>query len=251
MSTCPENDIHSVFVDGELPEIYKKKYLAHVDSCAECKREARAMQRVHELLSADSASIEMTRDELDRSFERLKAKLSYSSTVSRSKNVLSFPSLAKYAVGAAAAAAVLAFALPGALPVRGAGRAAPSVISAIRRPLNNTLAAFGHEEHVSAGEGLPSLFNAGAGARTVDFIPQNNSIVDQKIIQGTPVDYTTTDANGQPMIISTINSVQTDLAAIDVFRPDFGRQPITITVSLSGLAPNLNNAEIRLQAAPQ
>ena len=33
MSTCPEKDIHSIYVDGELPENYIKQYESHLSSC--------------------------------------------------------------------------------------------------------------------------------------------------------------------------------------------------------------------------
>ncbi|MBP5452686.1 MAG: zf-HC2 domain-containing protein, partial [Treponema sp.] len=37
MSTCPEKDIHSIYLDNELPAAYVADYEAHVESCPECK----------------------------------------------------------------------------------------------------------------------------------------------------------------------------------------------------------------------
>ena len=31
MSGCPEKDLHSIYIDGEMPEKYAKEYEAHIE----------------------------------------------------------------------------------------------------------------------------------------------------------------------------------------------------------------------------
>ena len=77
MSTCPENDIHSVYLDGELPEEFLQEYEAHVASCPECSKKLEALTRLKGFVHEDSASIVFSQKNLDDSFARLQAKMSY------------------------------------------------------------------------------------------------------------------------------------------------------------------------------
>ena len=37
MSTCPDYDMHSVYLDGELPQKYALDYETHLTSCQRCR----------------------------------------------------------------------------------------------------------------------------------------------------------------------------------------------------------------------
>ena len=37
MFTCPTNEIHSLYLDNELPQNYVAEYEAHIVSCEKCK----------------------------------------------------------------------------------------------------------------------------------------------------------------------------------------------------------------------
>jgi hypothetical protein len=39
MSFCPTKDIHSIYLDNEMPEIYKAEYESHVATCKKCQQE--------------------------------------------------------------------------------------------------------------------------------------------------------------------------------------------------------------------
>lgn len=117
MSTCPENDIHSVYLDGELPEEFMAEYEAHVASCPKCSAKLEKLTSLKGLLQDDSASITFTEKQLDDSFARLQAKMSYKKFIEeedRSSNVVSFPKLKgfQYFAAGIAAAAVVSFAIP-------------------------------------------------------------------------------------------------------------------------------------------
>ena len=46
MSFCPSKDIHSVYLDGELPENYKAEYELHVSHCEKCRKELEQLKAV-------------------------------------------------------------------------------------------------------------------------------------------------------------------------------------------------------------
>ena len=52
MSTCPDSDLYSAFIDGEVPSPWKEKLEAHVNSCPKCRKQTEKYQKIHALLSA-------------------------------------------------------------------------------------------------------------------------------------------------------------------------------------------------------
>lgn len=120
MSTCPETDIHSIYLDGELPEQFKIEYEQHVANCPECARKLKQLREVHEIFAADSKSISLTESELEESYRRLQARLSYKKVLNFKKEEYSFGkkifSISKYAVVGVAAAAAVAFIMPSGSP---------------------------------------------------------------------------------------------------------------------------------------
>ncbi|MBR6152803.1 MAG: zf-HC2 domain-containing protein [Treponema sp.] len=111
MSTCPEKDIHSIYLDNELPAAYVAEYEAHIAACPECKAKLEKLRMMHKVFSQDSKSMELSQRDLDDSFNRLQARLSYSRHT-KDERVLTFtPKKAVYAL-AGAAAALAVFVLP-------------------------------------------------------------------------------------------------------------------------------------------
>lgn len=118
MSTCPENDIHSVYLDGELSEEFIAEYESHVASCPECSAKLEKLTRISGILREDARSVVFSGKELDDSFARLQAKMSYSSfkknfcgVENKSFGFKKFHGIQCFAAGIAAAAA-LAFIIP-------------------------------------------------------------------------------------------------------------------------------------------
>ena len=54
MYTCPTDDIHSIYLDGELPDIYRKEYEAHIKICSECEKKLQKLQTLQNLFKSDS-----------------------------------------------------------------------------------------------------------------------------------------------------------------------------------------------------
>lgn len=115
MSTCPEKDIHSLYLDNELPANFAKQYEAHIASCPKCKAELDSMRALHDVLKADADSLKLDQVFLDQSFERLQSRMRYSKVISKAKapaKIQLFPEVKKYLPAAVAAAAVFAVMLP-------------------------------------------------------------------------------------------------------------------------------------------
>ncbi len=111
MSTCPEKDIHSLYVDGELPGNFIGEYEAHIASCPKCRAELEKVRRIHEALKADAGSLTVDHIFLDKSYERLQSRMRFAKVVKKSqpeKNIVRLWNL----VPAAAAAAVFALIVP-------------------------------------------------------------------------------------------------------------------------------------------
>jgi len=119
MSTCPEKDIHSVYLDGELPEAYVKEYEAHLESCPECKKQLENLKVLRVIFDYDKKSMELSQKDMDDSFERLNARLSFSKHTKT--NVLEFKPKAwiSAAIGAVAALAIVF--IPARLGSKGSG----------------------------------------------------------------------------------------------------------------------------------
>ncbi len=110
MSFCPNKDIHSVYLDNELPEIYRAEYESHINSCPECRSRLEKLRAAHNLLAADSKNITPDSHYMNQSFERLSVRMSYAKTTRKS----TVPSLSalRYTIPAVAAAAVFGLIIP-------------------------------------------------------------------------------------------------------------------------------------------
>lgn len=141
MFTCPEDDIHSVYLDGELPEEFVAEYEAHVGSCPKCSAKLEKLTRISNLLGDDSDSIVFTEKELDDSFARLQAKMSYSRfKKSEKRSVFDFPKFkgVQFFAAGVAAASIIAFAIPkqGETVKSAQGNFAPVARSSVKNPVN-------------------------------------------------------------------------------------------------------------------
>lgn len=114
MSICPNKDLHSVYLDNELPESYKAEYEKHVADCPKCQAELKKLKAVRSLFADDKNTIEFTQKEMDESYARLLSRMSYSKNVNMSKKPVSskIKNSMGYVIGAIAAVCAFAFILP-------------------------------------------------------------------------------------------------------------------------------------------
>lgn len=113
MSSCPTNDIHSLYLDGELPVAYLAEYEAHVKVCPKCAAALARTRAVSLALKRDSDSIEFDSTFRAKSYERLMSRMRFNDT---RKKAASFSETtvkrAFYVPFAAAAAILLAVFIP-------------------------------------------------------------------------------------------------------------------------------------------
>ena len=110
MFTCPTNEIHSLYLDNELPQNYIAEYEAHIANCEKCKATLDKLRAVRGVFEKDSAAITPDKAFMDASYERLMLKMKYSKTAGRvykpARRVW------RIAIPAIAAAAALALIIP-------------------------------------------------------------------------------------------------------------------------------------------
>ena len=134
MSTCPTKEIHSLYLDNELPQNHKEQYEAHLAACDKCRAEYEKLRAVRAVFQKDIEAVSPDKAFLDASYERLMLKMKYSKNAGRAvrSGVSGFSSRTwKIAIPAIAAAAVLALALPLSFAVRRANVKTMSATSSL------------------------------------------------------------------------------------------------------------------------
>lgn len=112
MFHCPENDIHSIYLDGELPKNFVKDYEAHLASCEKCRARLEKLKKIHAVFEADSRSLDVDETFKAQSFERLQSRMRFSKVVKASEPNKNIVRLGQFVPLAAAAAAVFALVIP-------------------------------------------------------------------------------------------------------------------------------------------
>lgn len=108
MSTSLDKDLHSVYLDGELPEDFVSRYEEELSHDEKAETELEKMRLIHNLLKEDADSKNVDKNFADASFERLMTKMSYAKNVRKAEKPSFVVPITKYAASFAAAAAVFA-----------------------------------------------------------------------------------------------------------------------------------------------
>lgn len=124
MSTCPELDLLSVYIDKELPRQYEQKLEEHLSTCSECKNQLNKMQFLHSTLQEDACAISFSDSELDESFLRLKTKMNYKSVTTPTG--FQFSSFARWSMPVITVAALFLAVI---LPIRANKNSPAQIIS--------------------------------------------------------------------------------------------------------------------------
>ncbi len=202
MSFCPSKDIHSVYLDGELPENYKAEYELHISYCEKCRKELESLKAVRALFKADSDSIKLDDKFMDESFQRLQIKMAYSRNIGKVPEKSPFKVIS-YVASGVAAAAVLALVLPLGLKSNKASSEA-STVSAV--PLIKAV-----------------------GSNTVNNVSYDSGR--SVAISG----------NIQDVVLSSekqrknSSSFTKNVSDVDVLRPDFQDEAISIKITVPGM----------------
>ena len=110
MSFCPTDDLHSIYLDNEMPQVYKAEYESHIKACPECQRKLENLRKLHELFDSDSKAISLDNDRLEKSYDKLMARMAYSKNVHKAEKRKNTSWI--YVCSAAAAAMVFALIIP-------------------------------------------------------------------------------------------------------------------------------------------
>ena len=228
MSFCPSKDIHSVYLDGELPENYKAEYELHIEHCEKCRRELEQLKALRGLFKADSAALNLDQHFMDESFQRLQIKMAYSKNVGKAPQKSPFKVIS-YVASGVAAAAVLALILPfGVKNTNTAGEtvAAASVIST---PLIQSVS--------SSSVPITAVSTSGKTGNKVGYDSGRSMVV---------------SGNIQDVVLSSEsqrkNSTTTakNVSDVDVLRPAFQDEAISIKITVPGMGDLPVTTEINL-----
>ena len=208
MSFCPTKDIHSVYLDNELPDAYKNDYELHLKTCPKCQKELETLRGLRSLLKADSDAVTPDSHFVDQSFERLQIKMAYSKNTARTGNTTKTGYL--YGVAGIAAAAVFALIIPvrinntsESLPVTPAMNTAVSTVI----PSNVTKAVATTANNVSFDSGRSVLVSGN--------------------IQETVL---SSESRRRPSAPFT-----REVRDVEVFRPELGDETISIKITVPGV----------------
>ena len=203
MSTCPTKEIHSLYLDNELPQTHKEQYEAHIAACDKCRAEYEKFRAVRAVFEKDAQAVSPDKAFLDASYERLMLKMKYSKNVGHTAAHRVSSRTWKIAVPAIAAAAVLALAIPLRFAVGRANVKTMSATSSLYSQVPSQVSeqvsnvAFNGEGSFGFDEGiqsiLPSVTNVG-----------NSNSAASKLIQD-----------------------------VEVFRPNFDEEKKTISIRIT------------------
>ncbi len=203
MSTCPDLDLYSVYLDNELPEQYKESLESHLAECSECRKKFDKMKSIHEILATDSSQIVISDKALENSFEKLQARRSYNKYIQNKnrRNDIFF----RRVLPAMAAALVIALVLP----IRMLGGN-----TEMQQPILRTYTAMPEMAH------------------------KTGITMDKNLIKSV-VSSSATDNSLQKAIINTdiTSALQNQiLTSIDIFGSDIKTNKIQITIDLSNVS---------------
>ena len=236
MSFCPSKDIHSVYLDGELPENYKAEYELHISHCEKCRKELEQLKALHSMFKSDSDSLNLDSHFMEDSFQRLQIKMAYSHNIGKTAQKSPFKVIS-YVASGVAAAAVLALVLPVGLKSNGAESGASNATAVASDVMNSTLI-----HSVASTSSVPistvsSKNNKTTSANNVSF-DSGKSVV----ISGNIQDVVLSSENQRKNASSFAKNVKDG----DVLKHDFQDEAISIKITVPGMGEFPVTTEINL-----
>ena len=238
MSFCPNKDIHSVYLDGELPENYKAEYELHISQCEKCRKELEQLKALHSMFKADSDSLSLDSKFMDESFQRLQIKMAYSRNIGKVPQKSPFK-IISYAASGVAAAAIMALILP--LGFKSSGNktetAAPAAVASnmINSPLMQSV-----NKAVSTASSVPitAVSANGRGAANNVAFDSGRSVV----VSGNIHDVVLSSENQRKSTASLAKNV----SDADVLKPEFQDEAINIKITVPGMGDFPMTTEINV-----
>ncbi|MBQ6780743.1 MAG: hypothetical protein IJP62_05865 [Treponema sp.] len=223
-----EKDLHSVYIDNELPPAYIEKYESLVQSDVKCAAEQARMKKLHALLQEDADDITVDDAFLEASFARLQTKLKYHQhTAATQESKPKIYQFTRWGVSFAAAAAVFALIFTP-VYIRSASNAQNTTVNAITNTKLKPLAQ--NNITMDGNFGNTTLFSL--------------AVNDSTAIQGATTASTATKS-AYPQKTHSIN-LNDSLTSIDVFRPASANADngLSIHISISPMSAVPGEEEI-------
>jgi len=231
MSFCPTKDIHSIYLDNELPEKFKAEYELHLSSCTECQKEVERIKSLRGMFAADAESITPDSHYIDDSFQRLQIKMAYSKNTARNKK--SNTTSIKYIASAAAAAAVVALVIPLRMKTPAAAPVTNYGLSAATGTTNTISVSSGANSVVS----MANVNNSPVIANNVSFDSGRSVLVSGNIHETV----LSSEAKRREQAYFTKN-----VKEIEVLRPELKDEAISIRITIPGVGTIPAVAEISM-----
>ena len=221
MSFCPTKDIHSVYLDGELPEVYKAEYEQHIQTCEKCRKELEKLKALHKAFQSDSDSLNLDSQFMEDSFQRLQIKMAYSKNTGAVSHKSPVRAVS-YVVSGAAAAVLLAIFVPLGLKSNTSNMTASenSVVSQLATSVTANSAA-----------------NVSYNNKNLSF-DSGRSVVVSGNIQDVVLSSESQRKNNTPFASKNVNDV--------VLKPDFQDEAISIKITVPGMGEFPVTTEINL-----
>ena len=231
MSFCPSKDIHSVYLDGELPENYKAEYELHISHCEKCRKELDQLKAVRAMFKADSDSLNLDSHFMDESFQRLQIKMAYSKNIGKVPQKSPFKVIS-YVASGVAAAAVLALVLP--LGLKGNQTAESAAVASASNTISSPLI-----QSVASASSVPitAVSTSGNTGNKVGY-DSGRSVV----VSGNIQDVVLSSENKR----KTVSTFAKNVSDVDVLRPDFQDEAISIKITVPGMGDFSVTTEINL-----
>ena len=231
MSFCPSKDIHSVYLDGELPENYKAEYELHISHCEKCRKELDQLKAVRAMFKADSDSLNLDSHFMDESFQRLQIKMTYSKNIGKVPQKSPFKVIS-YVASGVAATAVLALVLQ--LGLKGNHTAESAVVASASNTISSPLI-----QSVASASSVPitAVSTSGNTGNKVGY-DSGRSVV----VSGNIQDVVLSSENKR----KTVSTFAKNVSDVDVLRPDFQDEAISIKITVPGMGDFPVTTEINL-----
>lgn len=217
MSTCPEKDLHSIYLDGELPKEFLKEYETHVAGCEKCRAELENLKVLSAAFREEALSIKLDQNYLDQSFARLQTKMRYKENSIRCEKPYAVRPYVRWVSGFAAAAAVFALVFtPLSLRTGSKGQEELTAIARtdIKPIQENKLVVDGNLENFKISAALGSDKKAEVAEE------------DAKALQEKSV----SPSFNQNQKVVSATSLASNFRDIDVFRPDFKKSTASVSI---------------------
>lgn len=229
MSFCPTDDIHSLYIDNELPALYKKEYEEHITSCSKCAQKLQKYQTLQNFFISDSKQITPDSHYLEQSFERLQLKMHYSNNsknqhINHSKNINNYTKYLIPSIAAVAAAFLIAVVLP--LNLK-------SSLEPSNEIAQNVVTRIPSVQEVSLGSGRSVVISGNI----------HNTILPQMDYNAKPIEFSSTRRYQNPRKERNQHLIKN----YQVFSPNIGEEDkISIRITIPSVSTTPVSTEIEL-----